>query len=154
MKYLKIVIAVLILASPLMAEESAQTMIMEDFDASLMGFSFSTGDLVSASFEDESLPMEIDFIFDIPNGFGMNNGALGKWFKGNAMILDLGDIELNESTEILEDDYSPYLVPAEIIPGHTYHIMTADAAHYGRIKILEFDYDTGHLSFEWIRMDR
>ncbi|MBF9016309.1 MULTISPECIES: hypothetical protein [unclassified Oceanispirochaeta] len=154
MKYLNMLFVLLILSSPLIAEESAQIMTMDDFDASMMGFSFSLGELVSANADDESLPMEIDFIFDIPNGLGMNNAALGDWFKGNAMILDLGEIELDESAEILEADYSPYLIPDEIIPGHTYQIMTADASHYGRIKVLEFNYDNSHLSFEWIKIDK
>lgn len=154
MKKINILFAILILASPLMAEDSAKIMTMNDFDASMMGFSFSAGELISVTADDESLPMEIDFIFDIPNGLGMNNGALGDWFKGNAMILDLGEIELDESTEILDDKYAPYLEPEEIIPGHTYQIMTADASHYGRIKVLEFNFEKSHLSFEWIKIEK
>lgn len=154
MKYLNILFTLLILVSPLMADDSAKIMTMNDFDVSMMGFSFSAGELISVDADDESLPMEIDFIFDIPNGLGMNNGALGAWFKGNAMILDLGEIELDESIEILEDEYSPYLVPDEIIPGHTYQVMTADASYYGRLKVLEFNFDDSHLSFEWIKIEK
>ena len=154
MKYLIMLIALLTLASSLMAEDSAQVMTMDDFDVSKMGFSFSAGELISVDADDASLPMEIDFIFDIPNGLGMNNSALGQWFKGNTMILDLGEIELDESIEILEDDYAPYLVPDEIIPGHTYQVMTVDASYYGRLKVLEFNYDNSHLSFEWIKIEK
>lgn len=154
MKIINLFITLLLLASPLMAQDSIQTASMEDFDISMTGFSFTAGELVTASPEDKSLPMEIDFIFDIPNGLGMNNGALGDWFKGSAMITDLGEVEIDANVEISEDDYSPYLVPDEIIVGNTYQIMTADSSLYGRIKVLEFNYDRRHLSFEWIRMDK
>jgi len=152
MKFIKVLAALLLMAGPVMAEKSHDTVVMGDFDSTAQGFSFSRGELISVDREAESLSMEIDFIFDIPNGLGMNNGELGSWFSGRAMIADLGDIPLDKKANPAEDEFTPFLIPDEMIPGHTYLIRTADSKHYGKIRIEEFDYDNSRLVFSWVSM--
>jgi hypothetical protein len=153
MKFLKVLMTLIILAGPVMAKESQKVVLINDFDSSLQGFSLTTGKLITVDQEAGSLPMEIDFIFDIPNGVGMNNSQLGDWFHGEAMILDLGDIPINKKIDLPDADLAPYLIPSEIVEGHTYMIQTADANHYGRIKIVQFDEDNSTLSFTWVYLN-
>ncbi|MDA3957043.1 hypothetical protein [Oceanispirochaeta sp.] len=153
MKFSKILIALIMLAGPILAEDSNHFITMADFDKTFQGFSFLQGELVSIDMEAENLSDHIDFIFDLPNGLGMNNGALDGWFAGKAMILDLGDMPIESILEMDEEDFTPYLIPEELIPGHTYHIKTADTKHQGRIRIVEFDTDQSLLSFNWLKLD-
>jgi hypothetical protein len=154
MKYFRVCIALFILAAPLMANDTSNVITIGDFDATFQGFSFSHGGLVSVDMEaTESLPIEIDFIFDLPNGLGMNNSELSGWFPGRALILDLGEIPLEKKIALPEDSFTPFLLPEEIIAGHTYLIKTADAQYSGRIRILSFEAENSLLTFNWVNLD-
>ena len=125
MKLLRVCMLFLILAFPLMAGETGDVLTIGDFDTSFQGFSFSLGGLVTLDMETaESLPLDIDFILDMPNGLGMNNSELSGWFLGRAMITDLGEIALEEKVELPEDSFTPFLLPEEIFEGHTYLTKT------------------------------
>ena len=98
--------------------------------------------------------MEIDFIFDLPKGLGMNNSELSASFSGQALIMDLGEIPLEEKTDLAEDAFTPFLQPEEIIEGHTYLIKTADTKEYGRIRIINFEAESGLLTFKWVNVGK
>ncbi len=154
MKHFRVCMVLIILAAPLMAKEANAVVTIGDFDSTLQGFSFSHGGLAAVDMETaDSLPIEIDFIFDMPNGLGMNNGKLSGWFPGQAMILDLGEISLEEKIELPEDSFTPFLAPEEIIPGHTYLIKTADTGNSGRIRIISFDTEKNLLTFNWVNLN-
>lgn len=150
MKYLVILISLFALALPLTAEESSDIIKMSDFDRSIEGFSFTKGELVKLNPEGDGFPMEIDFIFDMPSGLGMNNAELTDWFPGKAGIIDLGPVSLENNSDIPTEGFNPFIGPEDIIPGHTYLILTADAAHYGKIQIVQFDIESELLEFTWI----
>lgn len=153
MKYLNIVFALLLISSPLIAKDKLRMITMEDFDSAFNGFSYTEGKLLPVSRDDDSFPMKIDFVFDMPQGIGMNNITLDNYFVGSAFIIDLGEIKINGSADISEENYRTHLSPEEIIPGHVYHVMTADASHNGRMKIVSIDNEKKQLSFQWILMD-
>ena len=96
--------------------------------------------------------MDVDFIFDMPNGLGMNNAELTDWFPGKAGIIDLGPVALEIDTELSVEGFNPFLDPESMIPGHTYLILTADAEHFGKIHILNFDVENEILEFIWISL--
>jgi hypothetical protein len=153
MKILKAIIVLLILSLPVMAQKSQNVITIGGFDSMMQGFSFSLGGLVTVDGESGSLPHKIDFIFDMPNGLGMNNSELDSWFPGDGLVQDLGSIPLEKDADLIEDEFAPYLIPDEIIPGHTYLMKLAGTEKYGRIKIVEFDRYNNLLSFEWIYLD-
>ena len=153
MNKIGVLIVLFILAAPLMAVEPPNNIVINDFDESFQGFSFSNGGLLTAVSEDESLSDEIDFIFDLPNGLGMNNRELSTWFSGEALILDLGEVPLDENMNIPEDGFTTFLNSDEIITGHTYLIKTASAVRYGKIRITEVDSANSRLTFNWLYLD-
>ncbi len=150
MRYLKVVIVLLLISGPLMAEKSQNIVEMEDFDESLQGFSLSEGDLVKMSAEADSFPPEIDFIFDMPHGIGANNSELDSFFSGNALIKALGMVPIEEPADLSDEGFTLYLEPDQIIPGHSYLIKSSDGSQYGMIRILGFDPENGRLKFEWV----
>jgi len=154
MKYLTAFIVLITLSMPLMSAESSKVIKMTDFDRSFEGFSVSTGELIKLNPAEGSFPMEIDFIFDMPSGLGMNNSELTDWFPGKAGIIDLGSVALDIVTEIPVEGFNPFLDPESMIPGHTYLILTADAENYGKIHILNFDIESELLEFSWVYLDK
>ncbi len=138
------------IALPLTAEESSEIIKMADFDRSFEGFSFSNGELIKLDPAEGSFPMEIDFIFDMPSGLGMNNSELTEWFPGRAGIIDLGPVSLESDTELSVEGFNPFLDPESIISGHTYLILTADTEHFGKIHIINFDSESELVEFTWI----
>ncbi|MCK5199097.1 MAG: HmuY family protein [Spirochaetales bacterium] len=154
MKYLTILITLVLITLPITAQDFPQTIIIDDFDFSFEGFSLSRGELVIVNMEEEFLlPVEIDFIFDLPNGLGMNNEELAPGFSGTAGILDLGPAPLMEDTDFPEDNFILYLMPEDIIPGHTYIIRTTDTDHYGKIHIVDINAEIESLEFTWVYLD-
>ncbi|MBI9107006.1 MAG: hypothetical protein JEZ04_09700 [Spirochaetales bacterium] len=153
MKIIKIFIVLILLAAPVMAEKNRDVVTIGEFDSTLQGFSFTSGGIVKVDEEAESLPIKIDFIFDLPNGLGMNNSALDSWFPGEGMVQDLGNIPLEKNVDFIDDDFAPYLIPDEIIAGHTYLMKLAGSDKYGRIKIIDFDEDNSRLTFKWVYLD-
>ena len=153
MKYLVILISLFALALPLTAEESSDIIKMSDFDRSIEGFSFTKGELVKLDQSEDGFPMDIDFIFDMPHGLGMNNAELTDWFPGTAGIFDLGPVSLDTDTDIPSEGFSPSMAPEDMITGHTYLILTADAERYGKIQIVQFDVENEILEFIWIHLD-
>ncbi|MCK5347188.1 MAG: hypothetical protein KAR20_27455 [Candidatus Heimdallarchaeota archaeon] len=154
MKYLTVFIALIALVLPVMAEESSESIQMGDFDKTLQGFSLNRGELIIVDMEEEGLPLDIDFIFDMPNGLGMNNKELAPVFSGTAGIIDLGPVPLNDDSDIPAEGFTLFLVPEDIIPGHTYLIRTADAEHSGKIQIVQFDVENQLLEFTWVYSDK
>ena len=154
MKFIRALIVLIILAGPLMAEESGDVVILGDFDNTFQGFGFSRGELITVDPESESLTGDIDFILDLPNGLGMNNSILADWFSGEAVILDLGDVPLEETSDLPAGDFTPFLMPEEIIEGNTYLVQWAEAGHYGMFRILDFDSENSLLSFNWIYVSK
>ena len=150
MKYFRLLVALLILTVSITADEKAKLVTMGDFDLTKQGFSFALGELVTADVEAENLTNEIDFIFDLPNGLGMNNSELTDWFTGQAQILDLGEIPLDKKPIKPEGEFSSFLIPDEIVVGHTYLIKTSMMEEYGRIQIVEFDNEKSLLTFKWV----
>lgn len=69
----------------------------------------------------------------------MNNSELTDWFPGKAGIIDLGPVSPGIDSEIPAEGFTPFPGLESIIPGHTYLIRTADAEHYGKIQIVQFD---------------
>jgi len=136
-----------IIIFPMAAQESSN-IVMKDFDESMEGFSFAKGGLVKMDQERDGCPMEIDFIFDMPHGLGMDNSVLTDWFSGNAGIIDLGPVSLEIDSEIPTEGFIPSLEPESIIQGHTYLIRTADEKSYGKIQIVQFDDEM--VEFKWI----
>ena len=154
MKYLTILILLFTILFPMTAQESSNIILMIDFDRSMEGFSFFKGGLVKLDQESGDFPMEIDFIFDMPSGLGMNNAELTDWFPGKAGIIDLGPISLEIDTEIPVEGFNPFLGPESIIPGHTYLVVTADTEHYGKIQIVQFDVENELLEFTWVYLEK
>ena len=150
MKYLNLFIVLLILVVSVPAEGPGDIVILGDFDDTFQGFSFSKGELVAVSPEAESLPEEISFIIDLPNGLGMNNTTLSDWFSGETLIFDLGDVPLAKTGARREDNFKPYLSPEQLIVGHTYLVNTGETAGYGMFRIVDLDSEKGLLSFNWI----
>ncbi|MCK5673491.1 MAG: hypothetical protein KAH95_08950 [Spirochaetales bacterium] len=150
MKYFVILIMLIAVVLPLTAEESSEIIKMADFDRSFEGFSFSNGELIKLDPAEGSFPMEIDFIFDMPSGLGMNNSELTEWFPGRAGIIDLGPVSLESDTELSVEGFNPFLDPESIISGHTYLILTADTEHFGKIHIINFDSESELVEFTWI----
>ena len=154
MKHLVIVIMIFAVMLPISAQESSQSILIGDFDKTLQGFSLNRGELVKVNLEEEFLlPIEIDFIFDMPNGLGMNNEDLAPGFAGTAGIIDLGLVPLTDNFDFSEEEFNIFLVPDAIIEGHTYLIKTADAEHYGKIHILNFDSLNETLEFSWVYLE-
>ncbi len=149
-----IVLVLVVLSGPLMAEVPGDVVVLGDFDDTFQGFGFDTGELVTVDMEAESLPAEIDFIFDLPNGLGMNNRALGSWFSGEATVLDLGDVPLEETADYPSADFAPFLLPEEIIVGHSYLVKNDEGIYSGMFRIVDFDSEGGQLSFRWIGTDQ
>ena len=152
MKYIAILFMLITFILPLTAEESTEIIKMTDFDRSFEGFSFTKGELIKLNPAEGSFPMEIDFIFDLPSGLGMNNSELTEWFPGKAGIIDLGSVALDIVTEIPVEGFNPFLDPESMIPGHTYLILTADAEHFGKIQIIKFDVENEILEFTWVSL--
>lgn len=150
MKHLAILLMLITVILPLTAQESAEVIRMKDFDRSHEGFSFSKGELIKLDLEEGSFPMEIDFIFDMPSGLGMNNSELTEWFPGKAGIVDLGPVSLEIDTEIPVEGFNPFIDPEGLIPGHTFLIRTADEKFFGKIHIIKFDIESELLEFNWI----
>lgn len=150
MKYLTILLAFLLSSFPIIAGETLETVRMGDFDRTMEGFSFTKGELVKLDPSVEGFPMEIDFIFDMPSGLGMNNSVLTEWFPGEAEIIDLGQVSLDTEIEIPLEGFNPFLGPDNIILGHTYLIKLADSEHYGKIKIVQFDFENELIEFIWV----
>lgn len=138
---------------PVMAEETINTIQMGDFDKTLQGFSLSKGELVTVNMA-EGLPLEIDFIFDMPNGLGMNNKDLTSKFMGTAGIYDLGPVSMNDESTFSLDNFSIFLNPDEIISGHTYLIKTSVEGSYGKIRIVSFDAENEILEFNWVYFEK
>ena len=153
MKYFTLLLALFALSMPLTAQDSSNSIKMSDFDRSLEGFSFSKGELVKIDPSISGFPMDVDFIFDMPHGIGMNNSELTKWFPGTAGIFDLGEIALDTEIEYPVEGYTPSLEPEMIIPGHTYFIRTADSDHQGKIHIVMFDSESENFEFTWVYLD-
>jgi len=154
MKYISVLIMLCSILLPITAQESADTIVMKDFDKSLKGFSFSEGGIIELNQESEEFPMEIDFIFDMPHGIGMNNSELTSWFSGNAGIIDLGSVSLEANTEIPSAVFNPSLAPEDIIPGHTYLIRSSTEGNYGKIHILQFYMEKEIIEFTWTHFDK
>ncbi len=155
MKSFVILLALISITLPITAEEPLESIIIGDFDKTFHGFSLSRGELVSVNIEEEFLlPIEIDFIFDLPNGLGMNNEDLAPGFSGTAGIIDLGPIPLMENTDFPEEDFNMYLMPEDIIPGHSYIIRTTDTDHYGKIHIVDINAEIESLEFIWIYLEK
>ena len=154
MKYRNVLVALLIFVASVLAEEPGDVVILGDFDDTFQGFSFSRGELVTVDPDSGSLPAEISFIVDLPNGLGMNNSNLSDWFSGKALILDLGNVPLEESEVFPEGEFIPFLLPEEIIAGHTYLVKTGDTADYGMIRIVDFDSEKSLLTFDWIYVNK
>ena len=150
MKYFTIFIMLIAIALPLTAEESSKIIKMADFDRTYEGFSFTKGELAKLDLSGDGFPMEIDFIFDMPSGLGMNNAELTDWFPGKAGIIDLGPVSLENNSDIPTEGFNPFIGPEDIIPGHTYLILTADAEHYGKLQIIKFDIENELLEFTWV----
>ena len=154
MKYFVIVIMLFIIVLPITAEESSEIIKLSDFDKSQEGFSFSKGELVQIDPSADQFPMDVDFMFDMPNGLGMNNSELTKWFPGTAVIIDLGEIPLHTVIKNPLDGYTPFLDPEMIIPGHSYFIRTADSEHFGKIHIVKFDSENEMIEFTWVNLQK
>ena len=152
-RIIKTIVVLMLLSTPLMAEKKSNVITIADFDEGFKGFSFSLGKLISLENERERFPIELDFIFDLPNGLGMNNTELDSIFSGEAMIQDLGKISLEKDADIIEDEYVPFLSPEEIITGHTYEIKTAKTGQTGRIQIINVDMERDLLTFRWVLLD-
>jgi hypothetical protein len=152
MKYILIIIAVFIMVMPITSEETLNTIKMGDFDKTLQGFSLSKGELVTVDME-EGLALEIDFIFDMPNGIGMNNKDLTSQFRGSAGIFDLGPVSLDDESSLSPEDYSIFLKPDEIISGNTYFIKTSVEGFYGKIHIVDFDNEKEIIEFTWVSLE-
>jgi len=154
MKFIKVFVVLILLAGPVMAEKSRDVITIADFDTSLQGFSFKSGKLIKVDPEAEILPLKIDFIFDMPNGLGMNNSELDDWFPGEALVQDLGSIPIEEETDLIEDKFSAYLIPDEIIIGHTYLMKLAETNRYGKIHIVDIAPDNNLLAFKWVYLNK
>ena len=150
MKYFTILIMLFTIMLPLTAQESSNIIQMKDFDKSMDGFSFAQGGLVKLSQESEGFPPEIDFIFDMPSGLGMNNSELTEWFPGKTEIIDMGEISLDTETQVPTEGFTPFLGPEDIIPGHTYLIRTANTEYYGKINVVQFDEENELIEFTWV----
>ena len=150
MKYFTLLLAIFLISLPLSALDTSNSIKMADFDRSLEGFSFSKGGLVKIDPSIGGFPMDVDFIFDMPSGLGMNNTALTEWFPGDAGIIDLGEEAIDSETGIPSEGFNPFVGPEDIIPGHTYFLKTADAEHYGKIHVLKFDIENELLEFTWV----
>lgn len=153
MKFFTIIIALIALALPAMAEDPGNSVLLKDFDRTMEGFSFSKGGLVQLNQDSDVFPMEIDFIFDMPSGLGMNNSELTEWFPGKAGIIDLDQISLDTETEIPTEGFNSFIGPEDIIPGHTYLIRTTDTEHFGKIHIVQFDAENEIIEFIWVSLD-
>lgn len=155
MKYFTVLLALFISILPLSAEEQATSVIMGDFDKTLQGFSLSKGELVAVNIEEEFLiPVEIDFIFDMPHGIGMNNADLAPGFSGTTGIIDIGPVSLMEHVDFPDEEFNISFSPEEIIPGHTYIIRTTDTDYYGKIHIISIDSMSEKLEFTWIYLEK
>lgn len=155
MKYFTVILMLIAMALPAIAEESLDIVQMGDFDKTFQGFSLSNGTLIDVDIEGDGLPIDIDFIFDMPNGLGMNNEDLSGWFTGKAGIIDLGPVSLeDDDTVIPAMGFNPFLEPDNIIPGHTYLIQTGNEEHYGKIQIVQFDAENELLEFTWVYLDK
>lgn len=93
MKYISVFFVLIAIILPVMAEESSDILRMSDFDISKVGLSFIKGELVKLDPAGDNFPMEIDFIFDMPHGLGMNNSVLTEWFPGHTYLVQTGDAE-------------------------------------------------------------
>jgi hypothetical protein len=150
MKYITIAILLFSILLPITAQELQNKIQMKDFDKSVEGFSLSEGGIVKLDPASENFPVEIDFIFDLPHGIGMNNSELTAWFPGEAGIIDLGLVPLDAEIELPSEGYNSSISQEEIIPGHTFLIRSGDHKLYGKINIVLLDVENEILEFTWV----
>lgn len=153
MKCITIAILLFSILLPITAQEFPQSVIMKDFDKSVEGFSLSNGGLIKVDPASKEFPLEIDLIFDLPHGIGMNNSELTAWFPGNAGIIDLGLVPLDSQIEIPSEGFYPSIAQEEIIPGHTFLIRSGDDKFYGKLNIVLFDAKNEILEFNWMNLE-
>ena len=61
---------------------------------------------------------------------------------------------LMETPDPPAGDFTPFLMPEEIIEGHTYLVQGVEAGHYGMFRVIDFDSENSLLSFNWIYANR
>lgn len=143
-------LAVALMAAPVFAADQTNSVVLGDFDATSTVFSLREGKTIRVEEGEESVPIDMDILFDMPHGLGANNVELGEAFNGKGEIIDLGPVPLKRKSDIPKNGYRAFLKPKEIIVGHTYLIRTADGAHYGKIHVVRFDRKRQLLEFAWL----
>lgn len=125
-----------------------KSVVLQDFDESGSGFSFRDGALVKPESSAE-LYLKIDLVLDLPHGLGANNAQTSPTLSGKGGIIDLGERSLGSVARAPKAGYVPLLKPEAIVKGHTYCVVTADGAHYGKLHVVNFDPEEALLEFTW-----
>ena len=130
--------------------KEANSISMPDVLDTGKGFSFTKNGVVAIlDNKTGKYKLDVDIMWDSQVALRCNNIKAGPGFSGQALIIDLGKIELDKVKEAPNGKGVRALGLDAIRQGHTYCVSFANGKGNGLIHVLEYDPRNGTLVITW-----
>jgi hypothetical protein len=117
------------------------------------GFSFRRAELIKATDDTSNFSLDLDLVWDPPNGLAANHVENRRPFSGKGGIIDTRKKSLRDVKVPSPGPYEHYIGPKEIKIGHVYCLRTADGRRYAKLLVIEYDQKRERLAFVWDMFD-